>query len=91
MFDEMKATKSLLPKIEEEWCSFHKLVQSSLNRVSEICMYSFIFYQHINSCIALCNWSMEFYDGISSLPVSELTISKLFFKFYDLAFQMKIY
>ncbi|XP_015892017.2 DExH-box ATP-dependent RNA helicase DExH8 [Ziziphus jujuba] len=36
MFDEMKATKSLLPKIEEEWCSFHKLVQSSLNRVSEI-------------------------------------------------------
>ncbi|KAJ7977567.1 putative ATP-dependent RNA helicase [Quillaja saponaria] len=34
--DEMKATSILLPKIEEEWCSFHNLVQSSLLSVSEI-------------------------------------------------------
>lgn len=37
-FNEMKATTALLPKIEEEWCSFHNLVQSSLHLVSEICM-----------------------------------------------------
>lgn len=34
--DEMKDTTVLLPKIEEEWCTFHNLVQSSLNNVSEI-------------------------------------------------------
>ncbi|KAF2315428.1 hypothetical protein GH714_039204 [Hevea brasiliensis] len=35
-FDEMKTLTSLLLKIEEEWCSFHNLVQSSLHQVSEI-------------------------------------------------------
>ncbi|KAF2315012.1 hypothetical protein GH714_037553 [Hevea brasiliensis] len=36
-FDEMKTVTSLLLlKIEEEWCSFHNLVQSSLHQVSEI-------------------------------------------------------
>ncbi|XP_050236664.1 DExH-box ATP-dependent RNA helicase DExH8 isoform X2 [Mercurialis annua] len=35
-FDEMKAVTLLLPRIEEEWCSFHNLVQSSLQQVSEI-------------------------------------------------------
>ncbi|XP_008235089.1 PREDICTED: DExH-box ATP-dependent RNA helicase DExH8 [Prunus mume] len=35
-FDEMKATAFRLPKIEEDWCSFHNLVQSSLKHVSEI-------------------------------------------------------
>ncbi|OAY61817.1 DExH-box ATP-dependent RNA helicase DExH8 [Manihot esculenta] len=34
-FDEMKAVTPLLLKIEEEWCSFHNLVQSSLHQVSE--------------------------------------------------------
>lgn len=38
--DEMDTTQKQLPlaKIEEEWCTFHMLVQSSLNHVSEICM-----------------------------------------------------
>ncbi|CAL2281207.1 unnamed protein product [Prunus armeniaca] len=35
-FDEMKATAFRLPKIEEDWCSSHNLVQSSLKHVSEI-------------------------------------------------------
>ncbi|XP_050265490.1 DExH-box ATP-dependent RNA helicase DExH8 [Quercus robur] len=35
-FDEIKDTTLLLPKIEEEWCSFHNLLQSSLHHVSEI-------------------------------------------------------
>uniref|UniRef100_A0A2P2J473 RNA helicase n=2 Tax=Rhizophora mucronata TaxID=61149 RepID=A0A2P2J473_RHIMU len=35
-FDEMKAAALSLPKVEEEWCSFHNLVQSSLHHVSEI-------------------------------------------------------
>ncbi|EXC10294.1 Zinc finger CCCH domain-containing protein 31 [Morus notabilis] len=35
-FDELKASNLLLSKSEEEWCSFHNLVQSSLNHVSEI-------------------------------------------------------
>ncbi|GAV66945.1 DEAD domain-containing protein/Helicase_C domain-containing protein [Cephalotus follicularis] len=35
-FEEMKSMTLLLPKIEEEWCSFHYLVQSSLHNVSEI-------------------------------------------------------
>lgn len=36
--DEMDTTQKQLPlaKIEEEWCTFHMLVQSSLNHVSEI-------------------------------------------------------
>ncbi|XP_004290791.1 PREDICTED: zinc finger CCCH domain-containing protein 31 [Fragaria vesca subsp. vesca] len=34
-FDVTKATKSDLPKMED-WCSFHNLVHSSLNHVSEI-------------------------------------------------------
>ncbi|KAF8392589.1 hypothetical protein HHK36_022934 [Tetracentron sinense] len=34
--DEPKATQVMLPKLEEEWCSFHNLVQSSLHHVSEI-------------------------------------------------------
>ncbi|THF95789.1 hypothetical protein TEA_020807 [Camellia sinensis var. sinensis] len=33
-FDEMKAAQVLVP--EEEWCSFHNLVQPSLNHVAEI-------------------------------------------------------
>ncbi|OMO81923.1 Zinc finger, CCCH-type [Corchorus olitorius] len=35
-FDELKAVTLLLPKLEEEWCSFHNLVQSSLHHVSEL-------------------------------------------------------
>ncbi|GMY16920.1 DExH-box ATP-dependent RNA helicase DExH8 [Fagus crenata] len=35
-FNEIKDTTLLLPKIEEEWCSFHNLLQSSLHHVSEI-------------------------------------------------------
>ncbi|XP_059438582.1 DExH-box ATP-dependent RNA helicase DExH8 [Corylus avellana] len=35
-FNEMKAITALLPKIEEEWCSFHNLVPSSLHHISEI-------------------------------------------------------
>ncbi|KAK3020840.1 hypothetical protein RJ639_045522, partial [Escallonia herrerae] len=35
-FDETKGTRISLPKIEEEWCSFHNLVQSSLNHIAEI-------------------------------------------------------
>lgn len=37
-FNEIKDTTLLLPKIEEEWCSFHNLFQLSLHHVSEICM-----------------------------------------------------
>lgn len=35
-FGEMEPATLLLPKLEEEWCSFHNLVQSSLNHVSEM-------------------------------------------------------
>lgn len=49
-FDEIKDTTLLLPKIEEEWCSFHNLLQSSLHHVSEICMnlchYSTLFFKY---------------------------------------------
>ncbi|PIA44388.1 hypothetical protein AQUCO_01700172v1 [Aquilegia coerulea] len=34
--DEPKATHDLFPKLEEEWCSFHNLVQSPLHNVSDI-------------------------------------------------------
>ncbi|GMN37996.1 hypothetical protein TIFTF001_007280 [Ficus carica] len=36
MLDEMNASNLPISKSEEEWCSFHHLVQSSLNHVSEI-------------------------------------------------------
>ncbi|XP_041017233.1 DExH-box ATP-dependent RNA helicase DExH8 [Juglans microcarpa x Juglans regia] len=35
-FNDVKAATSLLPSVEEEWCSFHNLAQSSLRHVSEI-------------------------------------------------------
>ncbi|KAL4367345.1 hypothetical protein GQ457_05G002130 [Hibiscus cannabinus] len=35
-FEEMEPATLLLPKLEEEWCSFHHLVQSSLHHVSEM-------------------------------------------------------
>lgn len=35
-YDEVEVSPKLLPKIEEEWCSFHKLVQSALHNVSVI-------------------------------------------------------
>uniref|UniRef100_A0A5B7B8U8 RNA helicase n=1 Tax=Davidia involucrata TaxID=16924 RepID=A0A5B7B8U8_DAVIN len=35
-FDEMKTAQILLRPIEEEWCFFHNLVQSSLHNVAEI-------------------------------------------------------
>ncbi|CAK9175327.1 unnamed protein product [Ilex paraguariensis] len=35
-FEGMKDTQSMLPGIEEEWCSFHNLVPSSLHQVAEI-------------------------------------------------------
>ncbi|KAG6703938.1 hypothetical protein I3842_07G111000 [Carya illinoinensis] len=35
-FNDIKAATSLLPSVEEEWCSFHNLVQSSLRHVLEI-------------------------------------------------------
>ncbi|KAK6940982.1 Helicase, C-terminal, partial [Dillenia turbinata] len=34
--DEIKSYENSLPEIEEEWCSLHNLVQSSLHNVSEI-------------------------------------------------------
>lgn len=34
--DETKDAQAMLPKIEEEWCSFHNLVQSSLHHVADI-------------------------------------------------------
>lgn len=38
--DDTKDRKIVLPKIEEEWCLFHNLLQSSLNQVAESCMSS---------------------------------------------------
>ncbi|RZC79589.1 hypothetical protein C5167_003822 [Papaver somniferum] len=35
-FDEPNNTEILFPKLEEEWCSFHNLLQPSLHQVSEI-------------------------------------------------------
>ncbi|XVF32773.1 hypothetical protein REPUB_Repub17cG0111500 [Reevesia pubescens] len=35
-FVEMEPATLLLPKLEEEWCSFHNLVQSSLHHISEM-------------------------------------------------------
>ncbi|KAI3932389.1 hypothetical protein MKW92_043921 [Papaver armeniacum] len=35
-FDEPITTEMLFPKLEEEWCSFHNLLQPSLHQVSEI-------------------------------------------------------
>ncbi|XP_022757974.1 DExH-box ATP-dependent RNA helicase DExH8 isoform X2 [Durio zibethinus] len=35
-FEEMEPATLMLPKLEEEWCSFHHLVQSSLHHVSEM-------------------------------------------------------
>lgn len=35
-FDETEDTQILLPKIEEQWCLFHNLVQSSLHHIAEI-------------------------------------------------------
>lgn len=37
--EEVKLAKQPMPKLEEEWCSFHYLLQSSLLQMSEICMY----------------------------------------------------
>lgn len=34
--DKMQASLALLPRIEEEWCSFHNILQSSLHQISEI-------------------------------------------------------
>lgn len=45
-FDEMKATALLLPKTEEDWCSFHNLVQSSLKHVSEMCTLALLLYRY---------------------------------------------
>ncbi|KAF5937351.1 hypothetical protein HYC85_024857 [Camellia sinensis] len=49
-FDEMKAAQVMVPA--EEWCSFHNLVQPSLNHVAEICMGLTI------SCV--CNHDLSF-------------------------------
>ncbi|KAI3906785.1 hypothetical protein MKW98_004818 [Papaver atlanticum] len=35
-FDEPNTTEILFPKLEEEWCSFHNLLQPSLHQVSDI-------------------------------------------------------
>ncbi|OVA00221.1 zinc finger protein [Macleaya cordata] len=35
-FNEPDTAEKLLPKLEEEWCSFHNLLQTSLHNVSEI-------------------------------------------------------
>lgn len=34
--EEIKAPQALLPRIEEEWCFFHNLLQSSMHQISEI-------------------------------------------------------
>lgn len=41
-FNELNAASPMLPEIEEEWCSVHNLVQTSLHQVSEMCMYLII-------------------------------------------------
>lgn len=33
-----KAPHGLITEIEEEWCKFHNLVQTSLHTISDICM-----------------------------------------------------
>lgn len=38
--DNTKDREIVLPKIEEEWCLFHNLLQSALNQVAESCMSS---------------------------------------------------
>ena len=37
-FDGTEDEHGMLPKIEEEWCSTHYLVQSAINQVSDSCM-----------------------------------------------------
>lgn len=39
MTDNVYPATQLMPKLEEDWCSFHNLSQSSLHQVSEICTY----------------------------------------------------
>ncbi|XP_057963886.1 DExH-box ATP-dependent RNA helicase DExH8 isoform X2 [Malania oleifera] len=52
-FGEMKATRALVPKIEQEWCSFHNLVQSSLQHISEIYGLPFYYdpYEFEHTCL----------------------------------------
>lgn len=37
--NETKDTQTLLAKIEEEWCSSHNVVPSSLHNIAGICMH----------------------------------------------------
>ncbi|KAB5515886.1 hypothetical protein DKX38_026534 [Salix brachista] len=62
--DEIKATTVLLPKIEEEWCTFHNLVQSSLHNVSE--MYEDILnslHRFRPKFLGTCNDLLTYYDS----------------------------
>ena len=46
----------LIPVLEQEWCCFHYLLQSSLHQVSESCMY-LGYYYHLKTP-TLCEYSL---------------------------------
>jgi hypothetical protein len=94
----MKDTTVLLPKIEEEWCTFHNLVQSSLNNVSEICMYlNTSIYALLHAIITLScmvnlfGFSIRLYYYSHFFSFLFYFLFQAYLQFGDLFFQMKIY
>ncbi|KAJ4850578.1 hypothetical protein Tsubulata_017179 [Turnera subulata] len=66
-FGEENGTTLPLPEIEEQWCSFHNLVQSSLHHISEICM-------DINLCMA---WPKTFQTLLKRVQYAGGTYNQL--------------
>lgn len=46
--DDVYPDTQQMPKLEEDWCSFHNLYQSSLHQVSEICMYQYYLSEYVH-------------------------------------------
>jgi hypothetical protein len=54
--DDVYPDTQLMPKLEEDWCSFHNLYQSSLHQVSEICTYLYYVSEYVHFWIYFFKW-----------------------------------
>jgi hypothetical protein len=54
--DDVYPDTHLMLKLEEDWCFFHNLYQSSLHQMSEICTYLYYLSEYLHFQISFFKW-----------------------------------
>lgn len=65
--DNVYPNTQQMPKLEEDWCSFHNLYQSSLHQVSEICTCPHDLSEYVPFWISFFNWNCSYFYKCNSV------------------------